>query len=39
MKLKIIAVMAALLTLAGTMAHAAASVEKCQAAFNKFKAL
>jgi len=39
MKLKIIAVLAALLALAGTTAHAAASVEKCQAAFNKFKAL
>ena len=39
MKLKIIAVMAAFLTLAGTTAYAAASVEKCQASFNKFKAL
>ena len=39
MKLRLIAVMAALLTLAGTTAHAAASVEKCQAAFEKFKGL
>ena len=31
MKLKLIAVMAALLTLAGSTAYAAASVEKCQA--------
>src|SRR5210317_1717701 len=31
--------MAAFLTLAGTTAYAAASVEKCQAAFDKFKGL
>src|SRR5210317_2401037 len=31
--------MAAFLTLAGTTVHAAASVEKCQAAFDKFKGL
>lgn len=39
MKLKLIAIAAALLTLAGTTAHAAASVEKCQAAFAKFQEL
>ena len=39
MKLKIIAVMAALLTLAGTSAHAAATVEDCQASVAKFKGL
>ena len=39
MKLRMLAVIAIFLTLSGTTAYAAASVEKCQAAFNKFKAL
>lgn len=39
MKFKVIAVLAAFLTLAGSTAYAAASVEKCQAAFAKFKGL
>ena len=39
MKLKILAVMAALLTLVGTSAYAAATVQDCQATFAKFKEL
>ena len=39
MKLKIIAVLAVLLTLAGTSAYAAATAEECQATFAKFKNL
>lgn len=39
MKLKLIAVMSAFLTLAGSTAYAAASVEKCRTTFDKFKAL
>jgi len=39
MKLKIIAVLAALLTLVGTSANAAATAEECQATFAKFKNL
>ncbi|MFC1696246.1 YSC84-related protein [Pseudomonadota bacterium] len=39
MKLKITAVLAALLTLVGSSAYAAATVEECQATFAKFKDL
>jgi len=39
MKLKIIAVLAVLLTLAGTSVYAAATAEECQATFAKFKEL
>jgi hypothetical protein len=39
MKLKVTAVLAALLTLVGTSAYAAATVEECQATFAKFKDL
>ena len=39
MKLRILAVMATLLTLAGTTAYAAATVEECQAALAQFKGL
>ena len=39
MKLKIIAVLAVLLTLVGTSANAAATAEECQATFAKFKNL
>ena len=39
MKLKITAVLAALLTLMGSSAYAAATVEECQATFAKFKDL
>jgi len=39
MKLKIFAVLAVLLTLAGTSAYAAATAEECQATFAKFKDL
>ena len=39
MKLKIMAVLTALMTLVGTSAYAAATAEECQATFAKFKDL